>query len=148
MFSFITFSTCKSNVYISNSLSTNASNGCILLAITYVFKGQIPMAEKPLHMLVVVNAFVNARDTHCAKSYLLAPLFLLTNVQTSLYALKVVLKGLKHETSNGCNACEVCDGKVIKSNPTPIVLCTTSKVTCKLWPLGWISGDWLGLGYL
>jgi len=61
---------------------------------------------------------------------------LLTNVQTYLYALKVVLKGLKHETSSGCNACEVCDGKVIKSNPTPTTLCTTCKVTCELWPLG------------
>jgi hypothetical protein len=37
------------------------------------------------------------------------------------------LKGLKHETSNDCNAHEMCDGKVIKSNPTPIALCTTSK---------------------
>ncbi len=94
------------------------------------------MAKKPLHMLVVVNAFLNARDSHCAKSYLLTPLLLLANVQTSLYALKVVWKGLKHETSNGCNACEVCDGKVIKSSPTPIALCITSKVACELWLLG------------
>ncbi len=34
--------------------------------------------------------------------------------------MKAILKGLKHETSSGCNAYEVCDGKMIKSSPTPI----------------------------
>ncbi len=91
------------------------------------------MVEKPLHMLVVVNVFLSVKNTHCAKSSLLTPLPLLANVQTSLYALKVILKGLKHETSSGYNAHEVCDGRVIKFNPTPIALCTTSKVTCELW---------------
>ncbi len=57
------------------------------------------MAEKPLHMLVVVSAFLSARDTHCAKSSLLAPPPLLAYVQTLLYTLKTILKGLKHETS-------------------------------------------------
>ncbi len=85
------------------------------------------MAKIPLHMVVVVNVFLSVKDTHCAKSSLLAPLPLLANVQTFLYVLKIVLKGLKHETSNDCNAHEMCDGKVIKSNPTPIALCTTSK---------------------
>jgi hypothetical protein len=80
------------------------------------------MAKKPLHMLVVVNAFLSAKNTHCAKSSLLAPLPLLAYVQTFLYTLKAILQGLKHETSNGCNACEVCNGKVIR--PTPIALCT------------------------
>jgi hypothetical protein len=81
------------------------------------------MAEKPLHMLVVVSAFLSTRNTHCAKSSLLAPLPLLAYFQTFLYTLKAILKGLKHETSNGCNACEVCNGKVIKFRPTPIALC-------------------------
>jgi hypothetical protein len=34
-----------------------------------------------------------------------------------LYVLNVVLNGLKHVTSKGCNAWLVCDGKVMKSNP-------------------------------
>ncbi len=84
-------------------------------------------------MLVVVNVFLNVNDTHCAKSSLLAPLPLLANVKTFLYVLKVVLKDLEHETSSDCNAHEVCGGKVIKFNPTPIILCTTSMVTCELW---------------
>ncbi len=83
-------------------------------------------------MLIVVNVFLSAKNTHCTKSSLLASLPLLANVQTSLYALKVILKGLKHETSSGCNTHEVCDGRVIKFNPTPIALCTTSTVTCEL----------------
>jgi hypothetical protein len=83
------------------------------------------MAEKPLHMPVVVSAFLNVRDTHCAKYSLLAPFIkLLAYVQTFLYIWKVVLKILKHETSHGYNACEVCDNMLIKSSPTPIVLCT------------------------
>jgi hypothetical protein len=53
------------------------------------------MVKKPLHMLVVVSAFLNARDTHCAKSSLLTPIPLLANVQTSIYDVKTILKGLK-----------------------------------------------------
>jgi len=97
MFSFITSSTCKSIVWVLGSLSTNASNGYILLAIASGFNGQIPMAKKPLHLLVGVSALLNARDTHCAKSFLLAPIPLLANVQTSIYALKATLKGLKYQ---------------------------------------------------
>jgi hypothetical protein len=36
---------------------------------------------------------------------------LLANVQTPLYVFKIVLKGLKHETSSGCNTHETCDGR-------------------------------------
>jgi hypothetical protein len=45
---------------------------------------------------------------------------------------KVVLKGLKQETLNNYNAWLVCDGGVIRSKPTLIVLRITSKVTCEL----------------
>ncbi len=69
------------------------------------------MVEKTLHVLVDVNAFLSVKDTHCAKSSLLIPLPLLANVQTPLYVLKIVLKGLKHETSSGCNTHETCDGR-------------------------------------
>jgi hypothetical protein len=54
------------------------------------------MAKKPLHILVVVSVFLNARNTHCAKSSLLAPIPLLANVQTSIYVLKAILESLKH----------------------------------------------------
>lgn len=62
------FLTCKSIVHVSSSLSTNALDGCILLAIASRFKGQITATEKPLHMLVVVNVFLSVKNTHCAKS--------------------------------------------------------------------------------
>jgi len=56
------------------------------------------MVEKPLNMLVVVSAFLNVRDTHCAKSSLLTPFTkFLAYVQTFLYIWKTVLKILKHE---------------------------------------------------
>jgi hypothetical protein len=38
------------------------------------------MAKKTLCMFASVNAFLKAKDTHYAKSSLLAPLVLLTNV--------------------------------------------------------------------
>jgi len=96
--SFRTFSSCNSIVQVLNSLSTNVLDGYILPAIAFRFKGQTPMAGKPLHMLVVVCVFLNVRDTHYAKSSLLTPFPLLSNVYTFLYVLKAILKGLKHET--------------------------------------------------
>ncbi len=89
------------------------------------------MVEKPLYMLVIVNALLSARNTHYAKSSLLSPLPLCPNI---FICFQNNFEGLKHETSSGCNACEVCDGRVIKYSPTPIALCTTFKVTFELWP--------------
>ncbi len=59
--------------------------------------------------------------------FFLAPFPLFVSVQTSMYGLNAILKGLKHATLKGWNAWLMCDGKVIKSNPTSIV-------TCELWP--------------
>jgi hypothetical protein len=103
------------------------------------------MAEKPLHMLVVVSAFLNVRYTHCAKPSLLAPFNrLLPYVQTFVYIWKIVLKILKHQTSNGYNACEVCDSMMIKSSTTHCFV-HISTVTNHL---KWASGNWLGSYYL
>ncbi len=44
--------------YILNSLSINGSNGYILLAIAYGFKGLILMAKKPLHVFINVSVFL------------------------------------------------------------------------------------------
>jgi hypothetical protein len=43
--------------------------------------------------------------------------------------LKVVLKGLKQDTYNGCNACIVCDGSVIMSNPNYFAYFIAFRVT-------------------
>ncbi len=44
--------------YIFNSLSINGSNGYILLAIAYGFKGEILMVEKPLHVFINFSVFL------------------------------------------------------------------------------------------
>ncbi len=47
-----------------------------------------------------------------------------------LLFLNVVLKGLKQETSKGWKACELCEGKVIMSNPIFIICLMAFNVTC------------------
>ncbi len=79
--------------------------------------------------------FLKAKDIHDAKSFFPTPFLLLANVHTSLYDLNAILKGLKNVTSKGCNVSLVCDGTVIRSNPTAHALCMMSIVTWELWPL-------------
>jgi hypothetical protein len=43
--------------------------------------------------------------------------------------LNVVLKGLKQDTSSGCNECDVCDGNVIMFNPKFFAYFIAFKVT-------------------
>jgi hypothetical protein len=96
--------------------------------------GKIPMVRKPLFMFFSDNAFSKAVDTHFTKTSFEAPLDLFYNIHTSRSNLKACLKGLKQDTSNGCMACDVCDGRVKRSNPTLRVDLTTSIVTCEPWP--------------
>ncbi len=107
---------------------------------TFGFRGQILVALNPLHILFGFNVFFNARKTHCTRSFFLTPFPLLARIQRSVYVLNVVLNDLNHATSRGCKTWLVCNGKFIKSNPTPLALCTISAVTCELWPS--ISNKW------
>jgi hypothetical protein len=84
-------------------------------------------------MIFSDNAFSKAKDTHFAKISFDAPLDLLCSVQTSRNNQNAYVKGLKHDTSNGCMACDVYDNRVKKSNPTLQAVFTTSMVTCELW---------------
>ncbi len=60
--------------------------------------------------------------------------YLIIVVATSLSFLNVTLNGLKHETSKGWNACEVCEGEVIMSKPKAIACFRAFNVTCDPWP--------------
>ncbi len=60
--------------------------------------------------------------------------YLFLAIIASLSFLKVVLNGLKHETSRGWSGCEVCEGKVIMSKPKAIACSTSYSVTCDSWP--------------
>jgi hypothetical protein len=97
-------------------------------------KGKIPVVQKPLFMFFLDNAFSKAVDTHFAKTSFDAPLDLFYNVHTSHNNQKACLEGLKHDTSNGCMACDVGDGRVKRSNPILQAVFTTSIVTCEPWP--------------
>ncbi len=48
--------------------------------------------------------------------------------------LKIVLKGLKQVTSKGCNAWDVCEGKIIVFNPNVYACSIASRVTWDPWP--------------
>jgi hypothetical protein len=52
----------------------------------------------------------------------------------SLSFLKIVLKGLKQVTSKGCNAWDVCEGKIIVFNPNVYACSIASKVRWDPWP--------------
>jgi hypothetical protein len=56
------------------------------------------------------------------------------NITTSLTFLNAILKGLKQDMSNSCNACDVCDGNVIMSNPKKIACSIAYGVTWLLCP--------------
>jgi hypothetical protein len=56
-------------------------------------------------------------------------MWLLLDIATSLTFLNVILKGLEQDTSNGCNACDVCDGNVIMLNPNSFAYSIVFKVT-------------------
>jgi hypothetical protein len=60
--------------------------------------------------------------------------YLFIAIIASFSFLNVVLNGLKHETSKGWNACEVCVGKVIMSKRKAIACSRASNVTCDPWP--------------
>ncbi len=92
------------------------------------------MVEKPLHMLVVVNAFLSARDTHFAKSSLLAPVPLLTYVQTFYILWKQFWKvwNMKHQMFVMHVKCAM--ARWLNLDPHPL-LCAHIWVTCELWPL-------------
>jgi hypothetical protein len=97
-------------------------------------KGKIPVVRKPLLMFFSDNAFCKAVDTHFAKTSFDTPLDLFRSTHTSRSRRKACLKGLKHDTSNGCMACDVCKGRVKRSSPTLPAIFTTSMVTCEPWP--------------
>jgi hypothetical protein len=52
----------------------------------------------------------------------------------SLSFLKVVLKGLKQATSEGCSAWDECEGKVTTSNSNVYACSIASKVRWDPWP--------------
>jgi hypothetical protein len=48
--------------------------------------------------------------------------------------LKAISKSLKHVKSKGCNAWDVCEGKVTISSPNVYACSIASRVTCNPWP--------------
>jgi hypothetical protein len=54
--------------------------------------------------------------------------FLVVGLEKDLTFLNVVLKGLKQNTSNGCNACDVCNDNVIMLNPNSFACSIASKI--------------------
>lgn len=60
--------------------------------------------------------------------------YLLLAIIASFSLFNVALNGLKHETTRGWSACEVCEGKVIMSKPKAIACFKAFSVTCNPWP--------------
>jgi hypothetical protein len=60
---------------------------------------------------------------------LFGSMWLLIDIATSLTFLNVVLKGLKQDTFNGCNACDMCNDNVIMFNPNSFACSIASRVT-------------------
>jgi hypothetical protein len=54
--------------------------------------------------------------------------FLVVSLEKDLTFLNVVLKSLKQNTSNGYNACDVCNGNVIMLNPNSFACSIASHV--------------------
>ncbi len=54
--------------------------------------------------------------------------FLVVGLEKDLTFLNVVLKGLKQNTFNGYNACDVCNGNVIMLNPISFACSIVSMV--------------------
>jgi hypothetical protein len=46
--------------------------------------------------------------------------YLFLAIAKSFYFFKAFFKGLKQVTSNGYNACDICEGKVTMSNPSSV----------------------------
>jgi hypothetical protein len=80
-------------------------------------------------MFLQFKDFNKALAVHSHRSCLSTLLHLFTRVQESLICLKAVLNGLKQDTSRGCRAWEVWEGKEMMSSPAPMAIVTTSKVT-------------------
>jgi hypothetical protein len=57
---------------------------------------------------------------------------LLINIATFLTFLNVVLKGLKQDTFNGCNACDMFNGNVIMFNANSFAYFIASWVTSSI----------------
>jgi hypothetical protein len=87
-----------------------------LLSIALGLKGQTPVALNPTLMFLFVKVWFMAWSTHLAKVILFGSMWLFLDITASLTFLNVLLTGLKQNTSNGCRACDVWDGKVIIFN--------------------------------
>ncbi len=65
---------------------------------------------------------------------LFGSMWLILNIATSLTFLNAILNSLKQNTTNGPNACDVCDGNVIMPNPNSFTYSIASRVTWMLCP--------------
>jgi len=93
------------------------SNGQVLPSIAFKLKAHSILIFLNPDLIFFVNNCFKVLSTHLAKVVLYGSMSLLLNIDAFLTFLNVVLKGLKQDTYNGCNACNVCDGNVIMSNP-------------------------------
>jgi hypothetical protein len=76
-----------------------------------------------------VGDFFKDWSTHPDRVIFFGSMWLLRDIVTSLTFFNVMLKGLKQDTFNGCNVCDVCDGNVIMSNPNSFAYFITYRVT-------------------
>ncbi len=104
------------------------SNGQVLPSIALRLKAHIPIFLN-LDSIFFVSDCSKAWSTHPTKVILYGSMSLLLNIDAFLTFLNVVLKGLKQDTYNGCNVCNVCDGSVIMSNPNSFACFIAFRVT-------------------
>ncbi len=102
----------------------------IQLSIALQLNGHILITLKPNLMFYNVKDWSKALSTQPTNIILFGSWYLIIVVATSLSFLNVILNGLKHETSRGWNACEVCEGRVIMSKPKAIACFRAFSVTC------------------